>query len=276
VMKANKHNAVPTIMGTNEDEGSIFVPMMVYILKFNISFPLKENDIWVVMNHFFGPNTTLWDDIFAKYIYPNPDYTHIVSIVLRDYFFVCTSRRALHALHTVQPNFATYMYHFIYKGDFVEDPVLGDYHSSELEFTWANAWPPVIHRFTANDTQMSADFVGFFSNFIHTQNPNTPWPRAVEWPEYLPESEENVMMALPLGEESKLTESKCLFWDQEMLDEQNEGVWMGHFPDNIMQVLTQQKTGDGPVHLSDDQLKEQRSWVPKVPQTQQPKRVEVM
>lgn len=58
--------------------------------------------------------------------------------MLRDFFFVCSSSRALRAL-TAQGS-PTYLYQFTYLPDWIEIPKMGVYHSVELEFVWDNAW----------------------------------------------------------------------------------------------------------------------------------------
>ena len=58
--------------------------------------------------------------------------------MLRDFFFVCSSSRALRAL--TEQGSPTYLYQFTYVADWIESPKMGVYHSAELEFVWDNQW----------------------------------------------------------------------------------------------------------------------------------------
>ena len=103
------------------------------------------------------------DEIFLQYpayLFTNAD--HRAATILRDYFFVCSARRALLAMSS--HGTPTWMYHFTYKGDWIEYPILGDYHSAELEFVWDNAFPPIVHIFTKDDKKLAQSFGNYDSD----------------------------------------------------------------------------------------------------------------
>jgi carboxylesterase type B len=59
--------------------------------------------------------------------YPSSDYdntTMLMEQVLRDFFFLCPSSRAMLALDAY--GVSTYLYQFVYHGDWIEDPYLGE------------------------------------------------------------------------------------------------------------------------------------------------------
>jgi hypothetical protein len=55
-------------------------------------------------------------------------------------------------------------YHFEYAMDFIEYPLVGDYHASELVFVFDNQWPAIVHDFSAKDKQMAAWFGTYVSD----------------------------------------------------------------------------------------------------------------
>jgi para-nitrobenzyl esterase len=214
LIHAGKWNNVPIIAGTNENEGTIFVPMMILVMPGKVTFPLSADQLPLVFNHFFN-NQTIVDAIqiqYPLYQYNSPD--DLAADVLRDYFFVCSARRALRIINA--QSIPTWLYHFTYVGDWIEDPFLGEYHSSELEFVFDNAWPPIIHSFSAKDQQMANDFGSYWANMVFQHNPNGDGsiPVTEYWPQYNSTAMTNVILAQPLSMEADLFEGQCQFWDR--------------------------------------------------------------
>jgi carboxylesterase type B len=91
-------NKVPLIIGTNNDEGTIFVPIIFLVVP-GTHFPLQEADFTPVLMHFFDQNASLVAAV--ERVYPNdgtlkPDAR--AGAILRDCFFACPSRRVARAL----------------------------------------------------------------------------------------------------------------------------------------------------------------------------------
>jgi len=196
--------------------GSIFLPA-VPLLSPGVKFPLDEQGVNTTLMHFFN-NQTFVNSVFE--MYPTYDYKNCdaqAGAVLRDYFFVCSTRRGLSAMFnngTGQKQ--VFLYHFTYKGDFIEDPLLGDYHSSELPFVFDNPWPPIIHHFSQNDATMADTFGAFWSNMVHYQTPNgnnMTEPVPVYWPPFTMPNPLNVIMEVPVYTEEDLFQSQCAWWD---------------------------------------------------------------
>jgi para-nitrobenzyl esterase len=204
---------VPLNMGTNKDEGSIFIVAAPIIVP-DTFFPLSERHLNTTLNYFFNNNKTTVDNInriYKKADYKTPDIKG--AAILRDYFFACASRRLLNAARlTGQPN--TRLYHFTYKGDFIEDIFLGDYHSAELEFVFDNEWPPIIHIFTERDKIMADAFGSYWSRFVYNLDPNVgnTTSKFVPWPVY-DTTKTNVVMDVPPRVENDLYGAQCTYWD---------------------------------------------------------------
>jgi len=144
---------------------------------------------------------------YADYDYNSTDSR--TGTILRDVMFLCPSRRVVRAL--ASQNVPAYLYHWAYHGDWIEDPILGDYHSSELEFVFDNAWPPIIHTFSPRDQAMSDIMSEYWTNFAKTQNPNLPmnWASNVTWPLFDNETGLNIALEFPPTLQQHLYWSHC-------------------------------------------------------------------
>jgi len=149
-------------------------------------------------------------------LYPAYEWKHTdgqAAAMLRDYFFVCSGRRALRAMRA--SNTPAYLYHFTYQGDWIDSAILGRYHSAELEYVWANPWPPLVHMFSERDHKMSATFGTFWSNLAIYRDPNgvnSPYPK---WPVYdFGGTRTNMVMDVPAALEQDLAGDRCDFWDK--------------------------------------------------------------
>lgn len=214
LMQKGQFNRVPLIIGTNNDEGSIFIPAVGMIVR-HVHLPLNDSSFMQVMEHFFNTSAVLQvADIYPNYEFKNDDDR--AARVLRDFFFTCATRRVARALDRF--SVPVYVYHFTYKGDWIEDPFLGDYHSAELCFVFDNEWPPLIHIFSEKDQQMADSFGTFWTNFakFHDPNGDSTLPRAagdVFWPKYNSTVELNAVMDVPVSVEEAFEDEQCEFWD---------------------------------------------------------------
>jgi len=218
-IEAGRFNKVPTIAGTNHDEGTMFVPMMFLIVP-GVHFPVQASDLPVAMDHFFG-NATVTRLIEQEYPlanYSSPE--ECFNDILRDYMFVCAARRALRAMDRHGTD--TWLYHWHYKGDWIDGYILGDYHAAELEFVW-DAPIPIIHPFSANDNAMANTVDTYWSNMVWSGNPNgnattssrTGALRGEEyWPQYDNVNMADMVLAVPTQVERDYFESQCEFWDR--------------------------------------------------------------
>lgn len=126
------------IMGTNHDEGTLFATKMSAVVP-ALHTPLADGDLDILLDHFFNSNATV--NAMVDNAYPLSSYgnaTQQIEVMLRDFFFLCPTSRALLAMSSYGLN--VYLYQFVYKGDWIEDPSFGVYHTAELEFVFDNAW----------------------------------------------------------------------------------------------------------------------------------------
>jgi para-nitrobenzyl esterase len=213
LIRQGRFMRVPTIGGSNQNEGSIFVLAMPIVVR-SASLPLDDVKLETVLGHFFNASTVQQ----VMQVYPAGDFGNSdddrASRILRDFFFACPTRDIALAYSKYDVPF--WMYHFAYKGDWIEDPFLGDYHSSELEFVFDNAFPPLIHAFSERDDAMAETFGYYWTNLAKTLNPNgsaNSTRTQPLWPTFDPTLQQNVRLADPVSIERDYTEARCEFWD---------------------------------------------------------------
>lgn len=216
------YNKVPWIIGTNRNEGSIFIPLLPLIVA-NTSFPPAgasdlEGFVVRMLNQY---NVTLAKQLAVQAVnfynisnYPGNNWGSMGTDMLTHYFFTCSARRAARA---ASKNSTVFYYQFSYALDWIEYLLLGDYHSSELDFVFNNPWPPILHDFSANDQNMSDIMTLFWSNMAANGDPNVPYNNneipPIIWPQYDAVADVNIQLELPVGLTASLLEKQCDFWD---------------------------------------------------------------
>jgi para-nitrobenzyl esterase len=220
LINAGQFNKVPMIMGTNANEGSIFIPAMPLVVR-GTSFPPSDADLPAMLEHamdMYNPaivaNVTNW--VMQNYPpYPLNDNWARGADMLTHYFFSCGTRRTARAL--AEKGVPVYLYQFSHKLSFeagLEYDLLGDYHVSELYFVWDNQWPPILHDFDANDVTISDAITAYWTNFAATANPNQgPASVGVQWPGYDPVGDLNIQLQVPVNVTQHLLQRLCDMWD---------------------------------------------------------------
>jgi len=215
LIKTGKYNKVPVILGTNHNEGNIFVPGLSIIIP-AAWLPLDEYRVTLMLAHFFDKPSSVM--ILDHYYYSADTFEGVVAYILRDYFFVCPARRVAKALSMNNP---TFLYYFTFVSpNWIDQWLFGDYHSSELEFVYDNPWPPLIHNFDNDDKEMAATFGHYWTTFAKSgKSPNQPALSLARdvlfWPSYNLSVRSLMNMKIPLQIETNYQNQNnyCDFWD---------------------------------------------------------------
>eukprot|EP01006_Ploeotia_vitrea_P024684 TRINITY_DN57499_c0_g1_i1.p1 TRINITY_DN57499_c0_g1~~TRINITY_DN57499_c0_g1_i1.p1 ORF type:complete len:595 (+),score=279.30 TRINITY_DN57499_c0_g1_i1:3-1787(+) len=212
LIRSGNFNKVPMIIGTNNNEGSIFMPLMTVVAR-GTHYPPNASDVHLVLSHFYNASTTA--AILDHYPLSAFNDSQIARLdrMMTDMFFVCPSRRVSRVLDSF--DVPVFLYRFRYPLDWPEYKMLGNYHTSELCFVWDNQWPILIHDFSARDRQMADTFNTFWGNFAHSHNPNGANATAAtdSWPAFTRSNEDNIILNVPTSVESAYEDSQCDFWD---------------------------------------------------------------
>ena len=210
---------VPVVIGTNRDEGTLFLDEVYDIAPGQLHHPLIASDLPILLSPIFSGNQTLINATLALYpLTDNTSATNVTLALLRDWFFACPSRRLAQAI-AVQPSQPVWLYEFDYVGDWVEDGSLGVYHSSELEFVFDNAWPPLVHAFSERDQRMADVFGGYWGGMVWGADVNAGGQEGgkgkpeLQWPTWEAKGMTNVRLLVPPVLQSRLHAEVCDWWD---------------------------------------------------------------
>jgi len=202
-------NKVPLILGTNENEGTLFLIALVEWVP-GLTFPLTQSETVKVLGHYFNASTI--DTIMQLYA-SSPTYESMVAFVLRDYFFGCPGHRIAKAFYNNKV--PVYMYQFTYDPHWIDVDILGEYHSVEIEFVFNNPWPEYVHYF--NDvSQGISDMMGYYwANMAQYETPNqVPQQNGyLVWPQFNPIEEPLLRFDISPEIEIFYWTTICKFWD---------------------------------------------------------------
>jgi para-nitrobenzyl esterase len=224
-VRAGKFNKVPVVLGSNKDDGSIFVPVMTVILP-GVAFPPRETDIPLIIEHAFNMyDSALVRNLTAAIILPaypaaafvNDTWARATAMITNA-VFTCGARRAARAL-TAQ-GAPVYLYQFSHKLDFIENdliPGLGTYHTSEISFVFGNAFPSAdIHPWTPVDADVRDAMGAWWTQFAVAHDPNGADPNAsaapLVWPRFGAAAsgiEESLQIEVPFSITGALDEYVC-------------------------------------------------------------------
>jgi len=208
--KMGKFHKVPMIIGSNGDEGTIFLKPMGMTTYPATPTPYNTTGFAYVLNHFFNASTI--QHIFS--LYPEADYPTVdwrANKVLRDFFFTCDTRRAARALAAQGVDVWIYRFNYTFGGFFYER--WGDFHMSELNFVWGNKFPPFVGKWDANHTAMSNTFQTFWTNLAKTGNPNSDAKDSTpNWPKFA-QGDSTMILDVPSRVVEDLAGHVCDFFD---------------------------------------------------------------
>lgn len=218
------------MLGSNRDDGSIFVPVFTVIIPGTV-FPPTATDIGLIVERAFNMypadavrnlTQTLVLPAYPPAAYGNDTWQRATDMITNA-VFTCAARRAARALAAAGA--PTWLYQFSYDLKFIENeliPGIGTYHTSEISFVFGNAFPSeLIHPWTPADAEVRDAMQSWWAQFAYDRDPNTGNPNAstapLVWPRFgaAPSGiEENLQIELPFSVTGSLDEYACdKAWD---------------------------------------------------------------
>lgn len=202
-------NRVPLLLGTNENEGAIFVPALPLL---GFPLPLDKASFTRLLNYLFANNASITSTALGLYDHFS-SYEAAAAAMTRDWFFVCPTRQTAAAWREVvgQP---AYLYHFTFiPRNWPDADIIGDYHAIELFILYGNGLIPLLHAFDARDLAMEAVMQGYWLSFALSPLHEPIGP--IAWPRYNSTTRANLRLDDPLLIEYKYRENQCeTLWDQ--------------------------------------------------------------
>lgn len=239
---------VPTLVGTNHDEGSLFVTMYPQIAPGTHIIP-RAGDLVKMLVHVFGKG---WGNVSAARAsqiaeavdqrydpkrFPSEFWRN--AAVLRDYVFACPTRRLARALD----QHGAPVYHYLFAPKYCTDPsLLSDptwvdmhllhcYHMTDLYAVWGHAFPrvPLLRTLTRPMREVSQAVQGYWGAFVRNGTPNAAGPfvrdgegharaNSTQWPRFRAKTQGSKELTLQIAEEPSAVEDymsdTCDWWDQ--------------------------------------------------------------
>lgn len=200
LVEAGSFEKMPTIFGTNSDEGTLFTQLGSTMIADEAAFEkfAEEN----IPGH--------GKEIVAQY--PTATYgtaQKAATAAITDGTFTCATRRAARAF--TKAGAATFMYHFTYVPKDALLSGLGSFHSAEIKYVLGNPSQLQPQQLTEDELVMSASMMGYWSRHAEKGDPNGEG--AFAWPKYDATTEENIVFDLKISKEAGLKKEICDFWD---------------------------------------------------------------
>jgi len=197
LLTAGTFAKIPTIVGANKNEGTLF-------FKIGLSVTSDADYLALVDGIFVGQGAK----IVAKYPSASfPTAQDAAAEAVGDGLFVCPTRRTARGF--AKGGAPTYLYEFVHP---VETPIfmgLGAFHSSEVPFVFENAY--LGFTLSTAEKQLSKTMIGYWFGLAKGGDPNGG--TALPWPKYDVMAEQNLVLDLAPSTTTGLKKALCDFWD---------------------------------------------------------------
>ncbi|MCA9667863.1 MAG: carboxylesterase family protein [Myxococcales bacterium] len=193
-------NKVPLIIGTTENEGSLFL-----LLGMQTDISASDYDKFVTdLAPTFGADPT---KVLAQYpAGSNPPDT--LARLITEAMFACPARRVARA--TSAAGLPTYLYRFTHAPSFFSfSPLLRAPHGSEIFFVFGTH--PLGLKLQGDEATLATAVQGYWTRFAASGDPNGAG--APTWPTYSQSAEKHLELAATIKAGGPLLTSVCDFWD---------------------------------------------------------------
>jgi para-nitrobenzyl esterase len=213
-MKGGGENAAELLIGTNTDEGNLFVfpsnPLGIW------GVPAYENFVDLLINSHDPAlkfNSSMMQKVYALYPGGAGDNRKMAGAVLTDFAFLCGSHFAAANKAAAGGSNKVYMYRFNLRPECMNalDPETpGMFHTLEIPFVFETPLAAGDCIFTEAESKVMISMSQLWVDFATKGKPSTSWP------EYTASKEENVVFQRMdnLNTESMYNKGKCAFWEQ--------------------------------------------------------------
>lgn len=207
LLAAGSFEKVPVLLGSNGDEGSLFLYLAGDAGK------VPDEAAFLALVEKLAPGHGA--EVVTRY--PTAMYASAkaaATAAIGDAVFVCPTRRTARALTAAGA--AAFLYHFTYAPEGTLLPGLGSFHSSEVEYVFGNPSQLDPKPLSDDELGLSAAIMGYWSRHAAAGDPNRD--KAFAWPKYDVTGDENIVLDLGIAKEAHLEEDLCDFWDGIPLD----------------------------------------------------------
>jgi para-nitrobenzyl esterase len=199
-MVAGEATKVPTLLGTNLNEGQLFLTLWG-------SPPPTSTEVRDTLGVLFDAANV--DAIAAQYPV-DADAPNAFVDLITDAVFVCPARKMARALATAGA--PTYLYQVTYPLTIAAFPGLVMAHGFELPLVFRNGY--IGAQLSDADVAMADVVDAYWFSLATSGDPNaTRAPSSIEWPAYSTANDTNVVLDTTTSTNAGLKSAKCDFWD---------------------------------------------------------------
>jgi para-nitrobenzyl esterase len=200
LLEAQSFEKVPTILGANADEGTLFFALANTPVPDEATFELLAEQL--VPGH--------GKEVVAHY--PPATYGSVqkaASAAVGDAGFVCPTRKMARAF--AKAGVPTFLYHFTYAPTGALLSNLGAFHSAEVKYVFGNPYQLAPQALTDEELALSAELMGYWSRHADKGDPNGEG--AFAWPKYDAQKDEAILLDMTLSTKAGIKKDLCDFWD---------------------------------------------------------------
>jgi para-nitrobenzyl esterase len=198
LVRKGQHNNVPVMLGTNKNEGTIFITTL----------PLNSNA------QYRRAVKSLFPEPLSRKVlkqYPVRDYATpraAFDAIVTDLTFVCPTRGGAQILAASQPQI--FMYNFTNSLNLGMARDFGAFHGLELSFVFNNFNFPI----SAEQRQLGDRMLQYWTNFAKQGDPNAAG--LPTWPRYTPQNDNFLTLDTTITAGSGLRKTFCEFFAKEL------------------------------------------------------------
>ena len=200
LLAEGKFEKVPTILGSNADEGSLFFALANTMVADDVALEALSEQL--VPGH--GEEVLMF---YSSATYGSAQNAAMAAV--GDAGFVCPTRRAARAL--VAAGVPTFHYHFTHAPTNALLGEIGAFHAAELKYVFGNPGQLAPQALTDEELAFSKMIMGYWSRHAEKGDPNGGG--ALAWPGYDGTTEESLILAMEVAKEAGVRKEKCDFWD---------------------------------------------------------------
>jgi para-nitrobenzyl esterase len=189
-----KHHAVPVMIGSNADEGTVFTTSLIGMTAIQYETLLRTN---------FG---AFADTLLMLYpVSGYPTARAALNALLNDAVFACPARKRVRQLSGW--SLPAFLYQFAHVTALGKQANLGAWHGSELEFVFGTLRDREQSPATADELSLSDAMMGMWTQFARSGDPNGASLPA--WPRYAIAGDAHQSLAVPIVTGAALKKSAC-------------------------------------------------------------------